>query len=528
MELLRKGRAFLGGARRPRRRDDVASHAGELPALGYRHRELSGMGTPDFTGRPGVLFYTSKLFAFAGEDISRRRGVRGGHLRRRRQREALRARTIRLLIETEKLTSDFKVYVDPVDPVVKIEAGTEEVVLHQGQFSRWVPVEFPMIQTQAVTGMVRFYLRSVRPDLELYATPINFDPLSPAQAISTPADYAAELAKATGRFYTQGMPEDTKVIQEGVLTTDEFMAQAEIAGREIAEQYDYVLDQFEDGFLFYYTGNVDQISHVMWKTRDPEHPAYDPEVDPKYADLIENLYIELDDMVGKTLERMGDDTTLIIMSDHGFTSWRRTFHLNAWLREKGYLVVKNPDMEDDPGLFINVDWTQTQAYGAGINGLYINVRGRERNGIVAPERREAVMEAIAKDLLAEIDPETGMPAVTRVYKREEFYEDRGEIEIGPDISVGYAKGTRCSGHSGARRRRPRRADRQHRRLVGRPRDGPHHRPRDLALEPRAEEARAQTAGSRRRDSCGVRHRRAHQAAVHGGVNSRPCLDPPRK
>ena len=447
MELLRKGRAFWEVLENHGVESTVLRMPANFPPSGTASRELSGMGTPDLRGTSGEFsFYTSKLFAFAGEDIS------GGDVYEvdiiKGVVEAkLYGPDNPFLVETEKLTSDFKVYVDPEDPVVKIEAGSEEVVLHQGQFSRWVPVEFPMIRTQSVTGMVRFYLRSVRPDLELYASPVNFDPMNPAQPISTPADYAAELAAATGRFYTQGMPEDTKVVQEGVLTIDEFMAQAEIAGRELIEQYEYVLDQFEGGFLFYYTGNVDQISHVMWKTRDPEHPAYDPEVDPKYADLIENLYIELDDLVGMTLERMGEDTTLIIMSDHGFSTWRRTFHLNAWLREKGYLVVKNPDMEDDPGLFINVDWTQTQAYGVGINGLYVNVRGRERNGIVPPERREAVMEAIAQDLLAEIDPKTESPVVTRVYKREEFYQDRGELEIGPDLSIGYAKGTRCSGHS---------------------------------------------------------------------------------
>ena len=154
------------------------------------------------------------------------------------------------------------------------------------------------------------------------------------------------------------------------------------------------------GLLFYYTGNVDQVSHVMWKTLDPEHPAYDPEVDPKYADLIENLYVGLDDMVGHTLENMDEDTTLIVMSDHGFASFRRSFDLNAWLKEKGYLVVKNPDMENDPGMFVNVDWAHTQAYSLGINGLYINLRGREKDGIVAEGQQKALIDKISEDLLA--------------------------------------------------------------------------------------------------------------------------------
>jgi predicted AlkP superfamily phosphohydrolase/phosphomutase len=135
------------------------------------------------------------------------------------------------------------------------------------------------------------------------------------------------------------------------------------------------------------------------------------------------------------------------MSDHGFASWRRSFHLNAWLKEKGYLAVKDPDMENDPGVFVNVDWARTRAYNVGINGLYINLKGREKNGIVLEDERNALMHEIGAALLAEIDPKTGGPVVTKVYPREETYQDRGELEIGPDIIVGTAKGTRISGHS---------------------------------------------------------------------------------
>ena len=447
VELLRKGRAFWEVLENHGIQTTILRMPANFPPSGTASYELSGMGTPDITGTYGQFsFYTSKLFAFAGEDIA------GGDVHEVDIFDGVVETRLYgpdnpFLVEREKLTSVFNVYLDPVDPVVKIVAGDEELILEEGEFSDWVPVEFPMIPTQSLAGMTRFYLRSVRPDFELYATPVNFDPMAPAAPISTPDDYAGELARATGRFYTQGMPEDTKVIQEGVLDLDEFLAQAEIAGREIRDQYAYVLEQFDEGLLFYYTGNVDQVSHVMWKTLDPEHPAYDPEVDPKYADLIENLYVGLDDMVGHTLENMDEDTTLIVMSDHGFASFRRSFDLNAWLKEKGYLVVKNPDMENDPGMFVNVDWAHTQAYSLGINGLYINLRGREKDGIVAEGQQKALIDKISEDLLAKIDPVTGMQAVTKVYKRDEYYKDRGEIEIGPDIIVGYAKGTRGAGSS---------------------------------------------------------------------------------
>ena len=200
-----------------------------FPPSGTASRELSGMGTPDLVGSYGEFsFYTSKLFAFAGEDIA------GGDVYEVDVYDGVVEAKLYgpdnpFLVDAEKLTSEFTVHLDPVDPVVLIVAGSEQVVLREGEFSDWVPVEFPMIPTQTLYGMVRFYLRSVRPDFELYASPVNIDPMAPAMPVSSDEDYASRLAKATGRFYTQGMPEDTKALQEGVLTTEEFLAQARIA-----------------------------------------------------------------------------------------------------------------------------------------------------------------------------------------------------------------------------------------------------------------------------------------------------------
>lgn len=449
-ELLRHGRAFWEVLENHGIDTTVIRMPANYPPSGTAARELSGMFTPDIVGTYGEFsFYTSKLFAFAGEDVS------GGKVYEVDIYDGVVDAKLYgpdnpFLVEPEKLTSDFKVYLDPKDPVAKIVAGDQEVVLGEGEWSDWVPIEFPMIKTQNLHGMVRFYLRSVRPDFELYVSPVNIDPMMPAQRISTPDDYATELARRTGRFYTQGMPEDTKALQSRVLTEDEFLEQAHIAGQEVIDQFPSVLQHWKSGFLFYYFGNGDQVSHEMWKVMDPGHPQYDPEKDPPRADLIENIYIGFDGIVGQAfdyLEKTGDDFTLIAMSDHGFTSWRRTFDLNAWLRDKGYLVLKDPNLEHDPGLFANVDWSHTRAYGLGMNGLYLNLRGREKNGIVPPAKRDALLDEIAKALTAEIDPKTGLPAVNKAFKSEEAYKDRGELEIGPDIIIGFAKGTRASGSS---------------------------------------------------------------------------------
>jgi predicted AlkP superfamily phosphohydrolase/phosphomutase len=170
-------------------------------------------------------------------------------------------------------------------------------------------------------------------------------------------------------------------------------------------------------------------------------------VDAKYADVIPRLYEGIDRLVGYTLEHMDPDTTLVVMSDHGFTSWRRSLNLNSWLRDHGFLAVKDPNLTSDAGLYANVDWSRTKAYGLGLNGLYVNLQGREKNGIVPPEEREAVMRAIRDQLEGTIDPGTGLPAVTEVYFREQTYDDRGQLEIGPDIQVGYALGYHVASES---------------------------------------------------------------------------------
>ncbi len=444
VELLRRGQPFWEVLEEHGVESWIVRMPANFPPSGTASRELSGMGTPDILGSPGEFaFYTSELFAFEDESIS------GGEIYPLDYWQGTAEGTLYGPPDPcqpgePQLSTEFSVYVDAERPVAKLVVGEEQRILEVGEWSDWVPVAFPLPLGELPVA-ARFYLKAVRPELELYVTPFQIDPASPAMPISTPDGFAAELMTPTGRYYTQGMPEDTKALEAGVLDRDEFLAQAEFTGRQFIEQYEWVLDRFESGFLFYYFGNLDQVSHVLWQTLDPGHPAYDAERDPRYADVIPGIYEQLDAVVGATLERIGDDTTLVVMSDHGFTSWRRVMHLNEWLKERGYLVLEDPD-RPDPGLFRNVDWSRTRAYGLGLNGLYLNLAGRERDGIVPPAERQALVEEIARELLATVDPATGEAAVTEAFFSEQ-YRDRGYLEIGPDLQVGYAKGTRGSGKS---------------------------------------------------------------------------------
>jgi predicted AlkP superfamily phosphohydrolase/phosphomutase len=447
VELLRQGQPFWETLEAQGIQTTIVRMPANFPPSGTAHRELSGMGTPDLAGTYGTYaFYTSRPFAFRDATLS------GGRLHRVDVQDGVMAASIDgpgnpFLRAPQELTSPFTVYVDPLEPVVKIVAGSEERILKAGEWSDWVSIEFTMIPTQTLRGVCRFYLKQARPYLELYVSPVNMDPFDPALPISTPGSYAGDLARATGRFYTQGMPEDTKALEDGVFTRDEFLAQAGIAGGEVRRQFGHVLDTFEDGLLFYYIGNLDQISHMMWRPMDPGHPAYDPAADAPYRDVVRDAYIELDAMVGETLARIDGETTLVVMSDHGFASWRRAFHLNSWLRDNGYLSLVNPNRPDDPGYFGNVDWSTTRAYGLGLNGLYLNLQGREDQGSVAPDERSRLLDEIAGKLLATVDPQTAAPAITKVYRPEQAFAAANHPRISPDLIVGYAKGTRGSDES---------------------------------------------------------------------------------
>ncbi len=447
VELLREGRPFWEVLESHGVPTTIIRMPANFPPSGSATRELSGMGTPDLLGTYGTFaLYTSEPFAFAGQTLS------GGVVHQVKPRDGV----VRAAIEgpdnpfrtrPEKARAEFTAHLDRTNRHVKLTVGGEERLLAVGEWSDWVPVSFPLAPTQSLAGEVRFYLKALDPFFELYTSPVNIDPLAPAMPVSHPDGFATELAEATGRFYTQGMPEDTNGLKMGVLTDKEFLEQARIAGEENLRQYKYVLDRFEDGLLFYYFGNVDQVSHMMWRARDPQHPAYDAAKDGPNQAVVEELYRGLDRIVTDTLATLGPDDLLVVMSDHGFTTWRRSFHLNSWLRDNGYLALVDPDRADDPGLFGNVDWSRTRAYALGLNGLYVNVHGREKGGIVEPGAREALARELAAKLLEVTDPATGLPAITKVYRREDAYRLAGNEDTAPDLVVGYAKGTRGSDES---------------------------------------------------------------------------------
>jgi predicted AlkP superfamily phosphohydrolase/phosphomutase len=445
VELLRHGKAVWEDLTQRGIRTTIVRVPANFPPAGTATLELSGMGTPDLLGTYGTFtFFTADPSVTGEKEVSGGRIV-AAHAETGVFKGVLLGPDNPFHVTPKPVTTEFALHADPDKPWAELVAGGEERLLHEGEWSDWVPVDFPLAPLRSLRGMCRFYLKQLRPVFQLYVTPVNLDPMQPALPISAPESWATELARATGRYYTQGIPQDTKAYSAGVFEPREFLAQTRLVLAEDIEQYHYVLGRFDGGLLFFYFGEPDETSHMMWRPMDPAHPAYDAERDAPYANVVKDLYATMDSVAGYTLEHMDSTTTLVILSDHGFTSWRRTFHLNAWLASQGYLMRLHPEAES--GSLADIDWAHTRAYGLGLNGLYINLQGRESGGIVAPADRAALVQEIAAKLEHTIDPATGSPAITRTYRPEETYATHDALDVGPDLIVGYAKGTRCANES---------------------------------------------------------------------------------
>lgn len=423
----------------------------ECPCQSGRIHLLSGMGTPDILGTQGTFsFYTTYRSAGLKETIG------GGRIYSVELKDGkcdavlygpqhpyinpLKCKSL----EESSLKTPFTVYVDSVNDVAKIVIGDQEIILNQGEFSDFVKVRFSILPfLQSMSAICRFYLKECHPHFKLYVSPLNIDPSDPAMPISAPATYAEELFKAIGFFYTQNMPPDTKALEHGILTDDEFLEQMHLVFEEEKRSMFHELNRFDKGVQFHYFNILDQTCHTFWRAMDSAHPLYTEELGAKYGKTIENLYREFDQVIGKVMEITDNDTAVVIMSDHGFTSFRRGVNLNTLLLKNGFIALIDPSIQGETEFFENVDWDRTRAYNLGINAVYINLFEREPNGVVLEEEYDDVCEEIRTVLLSFVDPQTGRHPIKHVARREEIYSGPNVVNA-PDLIIGYEDGYRAS------------------------------------------------------------------------------------
>ena len=445
---LRKGKAFWELLADAGVDATIFKVPANFPPVECEARSLSGMGTPDITGNYGI----STLIT---DDPPVDRDLGGG-------------RVVSVYLTDGRCTADLvgptntwregdPESVAPVEIIVDhgslsawIKVGDSEIVLVEGEWSDWVSVTFEMFPLlKSVHGICRFYLMETGPHLRLYVTPVQIDPVDPEMPISTPSESSREIAEATGLFYTQGLPDDTSALENDFFGDDGFVQQSDFVLQERFAQLEAELDRFatlDEGFLFFYFNSPDQVCHMMWRNMDHGSPTYAAS-DHRHEHRIRDVYAELDTALGVAVAKVGGDVVVMVMSDHGFAPWNRAFHVNTWLYDNGYLVLKDGVQPQDVEMLIGVDWRRTRAYAIGINGLYLNLAGREKHGIVQAGSEQEQLLAELKSRLEQVaDPLDGRRAVKTADRSDQVYHGN-MTGIGPDIVVGYYAGWRGSNES---------------------------------------------------------------------------------
>lgn len=414
-----------------------------FPPVESNYKTFSGMGTPDMLGTYGIFTFFTDDSSLYNDDVS------GGKITMVKNIDGTINTEIigpanSMLEGDPSATVPVEIYIDPIEDNIRIVAGEKDIIMLPGEWSDWVELKFELLKPIAsATGIVRFYLESVRPHLRLYCSPVNIAPGKPALPLSTPPEYSEELYNELGDFYTLGIAEDTKAFSAGYFDIDDYLSQSKIVLKERLREFDYTWKNFDDGFYFFYFSSLDQNSHTLWSTFDKESPLYDPEINEKYGSELMNFYIEMDKVLGRVLDEMNSDDLLLVMSDHGFAGFYYCFDLNTWLLENGYITLKDSTKRNEE-FFPGVVWRKTKAYGLGINSLYLNVKGREGSGSVNPgDEYENLRNELIGKLTSIIDPNTGKQVITSVWKREEIYHGP-EVETAPDLIIGYNAGYRAS------------------------------------------------------------------------------------
>ncbi len=402
---------------------------------------LSGMCAPDLKGSQGTFFY----YTSNQEKIREREGginipvTVNSH----KIETYISGPENTLLKKKEEIHLPLTITLDYDQEEALIEVSEQKFKLKMKEFSPWIKLTFRPGLGMKIRAICRFFISQIKPHFEMYITPLNIDPEKPALPISHPFIYSVYLAKLLGSFITLGEANDTWALNEGVLSEQAFLEFTYSNHKEWEEMFFNALNKTKKGVVACVFETTDSIQHMFFRYLDKKHPALQSSQATLSEKVIEELYLRMDEFIGRVQEKIDNKSILIIMSDHGFKSFRRGVNLNSWLYLNGYLSLKDNKTESGEW-FRDVDWSKTKAYGLGLAGIYINQKGREAQGIVEPglQTKDLKRELIHK-LNNLKDEEQDSIAITHVYDKDNLpsgpYKDNC-----PDLIVGYNEGYRVS------------------------------------------------------------------------------------
>jgi predicted AlkP superfamily phosphohydrolase/phosphomutase len=479
---IRGGTSFWVTAGRAGVRSSVLTVPVTFPPEDVPNGELlAGLPLPDIRGTMGTFYYFATdlsryeegntefggilkrlVFSTSENDVARTELIGPPNPLIRQQVRAIRAKSPNPTDQDRTRLAELQANEDVRLPVTiawnrsaKTAAVTidgQTVSLEPGKMSRWVDLEFRINFLVRLHGMVQLLLMKADSELQLYISPVNWKPDSPPVPMSSPASFSADLFKELGYYRTLGWAEATWPLNEGRMDEQTFMDDLDkafddrahvILSRLEAKNWDVLVGVIE---------STDRVQHMMWRLMDDKHPMYDAALAATYGDSILRVYRRADQFVGDVLRRLAPGTDVLIVSDHGFHSWRKAVNLNTWLVQQGYMVLegqqpgekKLDDLFGGGQFWENVDWSRTRAYAMGLGQIYFNLRGRESKGIVSPgAEASALADEMRTRLLALTDPDDHSPIVRAVYKRDDVYA--GEfLQNASELQVGMEDGYRVS------------------------------------------------------------------------------------
>lgn len=326
----------------------------------------------------------------------------------------------------------------------ELKIGDDVHRLELGLLSDYVKLEFPVIPGMKVAGLSRLMLIEMDDEVSLYFSPINIEPEKPAMPISHPSYYSTYLEKKIGEFSTLGLAEDTWALNEKITDDRAFWTQTQDVEKEREKMFFTALDKLRRGCLVTVFDATDRVQHMYWRYSETGHPATpDGSEDSRYKDAIAEHYTYNDALLGRVMEKLHEDDVLLVLSDHGFSSFRRGVNINAWLMKEGYLYLKD-GADGSTEWLQDVDWSRTRAYAVGLVGLFLNVKGREEQGIVEPGEE---VDQLKKELIDKLsglrDEEKDEVGINEAFDTDLIY--RGPYKgNAPDLLLGYNHGYRIS------------------------------------------------------------------------------------